>query len=129
MGAVTATGLGVDSLWTAARDGRSGVSHFQLDRYPKQRITRAAHVKDFPAEALLGATAVKTCDRFAQFALVASREALAQAGYDEDARLGHRCGAIIGSGIGGSETTGPTFSDLIALKTRPRAVKIPLRAL
>ena len=73
MGAVTATGLGVDSLWTAARDGRSGVSHFQLDRYPKQRITRAAHVKDFPAEALLGATAVKTCDRFAQFALVASR--------------------------------------------------------
>uniref|UniRef100_UPI003BAD06F1 beta-ketoacyl-[acyl-carrier-protein] synthase family protein n=1 Tax=Stappia sp. TaxID=1870903 RepID=UPI003BAD06F1 len=124
MGAVTATGLGVDSLWTAARDGRSGVSHFKLDRYPKQRITRAAHVKDFPAEALLGATAVKTCDRFAQFALVASREALAQAGYDEDARLGHRCGAIIGSGIGGSETTDDGMYGFYVAGSRPDLLAI-----
>lgn len=124
MGAVTATGLGVDTLWTAARDGHSGVSHFQLERYPRQRITRAAHVRDFSPETLLGPTAVKTCDRFAQFALVAAREALAQAGYPEDAKLGPRCGAIIGSGIGGSATTDEGMHGFYVTGARPDLLTI-----
>jgi nodulation protein E len=104
MGAITAAGHGADVLWQAARDGRSGVSHFQLDRYPRQRITKAAHIADFDPEKHLSPQEVKTTDRFAQLALVAAEEALRQAGVDTSAPLGPRVGAIIGSGIGGSWT-------------------------
>lgn len=124
MGAVTAAGLGVDALWTAARDGRSGVSHFRLERYPKQRITQAAHVADFDAAAHLTPNEVKSCDRFAQFALFAAREALAQAGLADDVRLGTRCGAIIGSGIGGSWTTDDGMHSFYVTGTRPDLLTI-----
>ncbi|WP_425087097.1 beta-ketoacyl-[acyl-carrier-protein] synthase family protein [Stappia sp.] len=105
MGAITAAGRGVESLWTAARDGRSGVSELLFDRYPRQRITKTAHIKDFDPADHLSAQEIKTTDRFAQLALVAAEEALKNAGIDTAAPLGPRTGAIIGSGIGGAWTT------------------------
>ncbi|WP_186389254.1 beta-ketoacyl synthase [Stappia sp. TSB10P1A] len=105
LGAITAAGSGVPALWEAAREGRSGVSDFRLDRYPRQRITRAAHIAGFDPAAHLSEQELKTTDRFAQLALVAAAEALTQAGLDTGAPLGPRFGAIIGSGIGGSWTT------------------------
>ncbi|WP_186395214.1 beta-ketoacyl synthase [Stappia sp. TSB10GB4] len=105
LGAITAAGSGVPALWEAAREGRSGVSDFRLDRYPRQRITRAAHIAGFDPAAHLSEQELKTTDRFAQLALVAAAEALKQAGLDTGAPLGPRFGAIIGSGIGGSWTT------------------------
>lgn len=105
LGAITAAGTGVPALWDAAREGRSGVSDFRLARYPRQRITRAAHIADFDPAAHLSEQELKTTDRFAQLALVAAAEAVSQAGLDTGAPLGPRFGAIIGSGIGGSWTT------------------------
>lgn len=105
LGAITAAGTGVPALWEAAREGRSGVSDFRLDRYPRQRITRAAHIAGFDPAAHLSEQELKTTDRFAQLALVAAAEALKHAGLDTGAPLGPRFGAIIGSGIGGSWTT------------------------
>lgn len=105
LGAITAAGSGVPALWEAAREGRSGVSDFRLDRYPRQRITRAAHIAGFDPAAHLSEQELKTTDRFAQLALVAAAEALKHAGLDTGAPLGPRFGAIIGSGIGGSWTT------------------------
>lgn len=104
LGAITAAGTGVPALWEAAREGRSGVSDFRLDRYPRQRITRAAHIAGFDPAAHLSEQELKTTDRFAQLALVAAAEALKHAGLDTGAPLGPRFGAIIGSGIGGSWT-------------------------
>lgn len=105
LGAITAAGSGVPALWEAAREGRSGVSDFRLERYPRQRITQAAHIAGFDPAAHLSEQELKTTDRFAQLALVAADEALTQAGLDTGAPLGPRFGAIIGSGIGGSWTT------------------------
>lgn len=105
LGAITAAGSGVPALWEAAREGRSGVSDFRLDRYPRQRITRAAHIAGFDPAAHLSEQELKTTDRFAQLALVAADEALKHSGLDTGAPLGPRFGAIIGSGIGGSWTT------------------------
>lgn len=105
LGAITAAGSGVPALWEAAREGRSGVSDFRLERYPRQRITQAAHIAGFDPAAHLSEQELKTTDRFAQLALVAAAEALKHAGLDTGAPLGPRFGAIIGSGIGGSWTT------------------------
>lgn len=118
LGAITAAGSGVPALWEAAREGRSGVSDFRLDRYPRQRITRAAHIAGFDPAAHLSEQELKTTDRFAQLALVAAAEALKQAGLDTGAPLGPRFGAIIGSGIGGSWTTDDGHYSFYVTETR-----------
>lgn len=124
MGAITAAGMGADALWTAARDGRTGVSHFQLDRYPRQRITKAAHIPGFDPQAHLTPQEIKTTDRFAQLALVAAEEALRNAGIDTSEPLGSRVGAIIGSGIGGSWTTDDGHYGFYVTETRPDLMTI-----
>lgn len=104
MGAITAAGKTCDALWEAAREGRSGVSQLQLERFPTQRIKCAAHIPDFDPTGFLNAQELKTTDRFAQFAILAARQALEQAGLDIDEPRGLRTGVIIGSGIGGANT-------------------------
>lgn len=103
MGCVTASGLGVGSLWTAARDGVSAVRPLALPHSPKQRVKAAAHLPDFDAAGLIDDDRLRMIDRFAAFALVAAQEALGQAGLGADP-LGERCGVIVGNGIGGVET-------------------------
>ena len=62
----------------------------------------AGQVDGFDAEASLGRRAAKRMDRFMQFAMVASNEAIADAGLEVgDDGLGDRAGVYVGSGIGG----------------------------
>jgi len=104
MGAVSAAGIGGDALWHAARDGISGVRPIDLPRGEALRVRIAANVPDFDAEALLSAPVPRTAERFAQFAMVAAAEAVAQSGLSADEIGGHRTTAIIGTGIGGANT-------------------------
>lgn len=105
LGAVTALGLGADSLWAATRDGRSGVSEIALPRTVNQLVKRAAHLPGFDAASLLAPEVVRSTDRFAQMAIVASQEAIADAGWDRAQPLGPRAAVLVGSGIGGASTS------------------------
>ena len=105
LGAVTALGLGADSLWAAVRDGRSGVSEIALPRTVNQLVKRAAHLPGFDAASLLAPEVVRSTDRFAQMAIVASQEAIADAGWDRAQPLGPRAAVLVGSGIGGASTS------------------------
>lgn len=105
MGSVTSLGLGVDALWHAARDGRSGVRELALPRTANQLVKKAAHLPDFDASALLPTEVIRTTDRFAQMAVVAAREALVDAGWDMAEPLGSRAAVLVGSGIGGATTS------------------------
>lgn len=105
LGAVTALGLGSERLWDAAREGRSGVRELALPRTTNQLVKKAAHLPDFDAQGHLAAEVVRTTDRFAQMAVVAAREALADAGWDGGQPLGERAAVLVGSGIGGASTS------------------------
>lgn len=105
MGAVTALGLGVDSLWNATREGKSGVRELALPRTSNQQVKRAAHLPDFDAATHLPAETIRLTDRFAQMALVAAREALADARWPASTPLGSRAAVLVGSGIGGATTS------------------------
>lgn len=100
-GAFSALGSGADALWSAARDGRSGVAETLFDRIPDQKVTRAAGIPD----ALLAEHAVhvrpRMQDRVTKFALIAADEAVAQSGLDT---ASDEVGVIVGSGFGGAET-------------------------
>jgi 3-oxoacyl-[acyl-carrier-protein] synthase II len=106
MGAVTPLGLDVPTSWEAMVAGRSGVA--RITQFDPSRLTTtiAAEVKGFDASAVLDRKDQRRNDRYVQYALVASREAMIQAGFPErlEGKLAERTGVIVGTGIGGIRT-------------------------
>jgi 3-oxoacyl-[acyl-carrier-protein] synthase II len=106
MGAVTALGLDTQSTWEGMVAGRSGIGPItQFD--PSRLTTRiAAEVKGFDCSAVLDRKEQRRNDRYVQLALVATREAMEQAGLPGrlEGDLAERTGVIVGTGIGGIRT-------------------------
>ena len=104
LGCVSPLGLNVEDTWSSILAGKSGVApitHFD----PKDFKTRiAAEVKGFDPEADLGRRLARRTDRFSQFALVATEQALQNSSLTVDDSNRDRIGVVIGSGIGGIGT-------------------------
>jgi 3-oxoacyl-[acyl-carrier-protein] synthase II len=104
MGLVVPIGIGVETAWKNACEGKSGIG--RLTRFdPEGFDTRiAAEVKGFNPELYIEKKEVKKMDLFIQYALAAAKEAV------EDSRLsitpenGDRIGVIVGTGLGGLPT-------------------------
>jgi 3-oxoacyl-[acyl-carrier-protein] synthase II len=77
------------------------ITHFDASRH-KTKI--AAEVKGFDGAALFGPRDARKMDRFTQFAMAATLEALEQSGFKADETNRDRVGVIIGTGIGGIGT-------------------------
>ncbi|MCP4573174.1 MAG: beta-ketoacyl-ACP synthase II [bacterium] len=103
IGLVTAVGLNRDSTWEAMKAGKSGVATISSLDTEDFKSTIAAELKDFDPTAVMDPKNARKADRYAQIAVVAAAEAMAQAGepVPEDP---YRAGVIIGSGIGGMLT-------------------------
>jgi 3-oxoacyl-[acyl-carrier-protein] synthase II len=117
LGATTPLGGDVPSTWSAMLAGRSGVRVLTEDWVETLPVHIAAPAAVDPSEQL-ERVEVKRNDRSAQFALIASREAWADAGKPEID--GDRLGVVIGTGIGGVLTLLNNY-DLL-LQKGPRRV-------
>jgi len=107
MGAVSPVGNDVASTWENVVAGRSGVGPITRFDASQYRTTIAAEARAFDPEQHFPARDARRMDPFAQFALVAAREALAEAGLSDEAfaeGLGERTAVLVGSGIGGMTT-------------------------
>ena len=107
VGLLTPVGNGVDATWRALLDGVSGAGPItQFDATPDFDVRFAAEVKGFDPEKYLERKEARRMDRFAQFAIAASQEAMESAGLaNKPADVDFdRMGVIIGSGIGGIAT-------------------------
>ncbi|MGW7575126.1 beta-ketoacyl-[acyl-carrier-protein] synthase family protein [Streptomyces sp. NPDC054765] len=108
IGATTPLGGDSASSWDAMLAGRSGVSTLDQDWAADLPVRIAAQAAVDPSEVLPRAQARKL-DRSAQFALIAAREAWADAGFTakagEDTSVDpDRLGTVVASGIGGVTT-------------------------
>ncbi len=101
LGATTPVGGDVPSTWSALLAGRSGVKVLTDDWVEMLPVHIAARVAVDPAE-VLPVPQRKRMDRSAQFALIAAREAWADAGTPDDEP--ERVGVVLASGIGGVTT-------------------------
>ncbi|GAA1403935.1 MULTISPECIES: beta-ketoacyl-[acyl-carrier-protein] synthase family protein [Oerskovia] len=104
LGATTPLGGDVASTWAAALAGQSGARSLENDWAERYEIpvTFAAQIKVKP-EDVLPRPEIKRMDPSTQYAMIAAREAWADAGSpDVD---GDRLGAVVSSGIGGIWTT------------------------
>jgi len=104
MGAVTPVGNDVPTMWKNVVEGRSGVGKITLFDASDLETQIAAEVKGFDPVALLGAKAARRMDRYTQFALAATQEAVADAGLTFGPGDNERVAVIIGTGIGGMAT-------------------------
>lgn len=104
MGAISAAGLDASALWDAARTGRSCIGPLDLEHARGNRIRIGGAVPDFDPASFLDETVLRTCDRYAQFALGAAVEAIATAGVARADLRNDRTAVIIGSGVGGIGT-------------------------
>jgi 3-oxoacyl-[acyl-carrier-protein] synthase II len=104
MGSINPLGHTVADSWTNAIEGNSGVGPITLLDPSDLRIKIACEVKDFDPKQHLGAREARRRDRFEQFASVASKEAVAQAGFEVEMSEAGRVAVIISTAVGGLET-------------------------
>ncbi|MCR4420721.1 MAG: beta-ketoacyl-ACP synthase II [Clostridia bacterium] len=104
VGVISPVGTGKEKFWEALKAGRSGigpVTRFKADDFPTQI---AGEVKDFDPNNFLEKKDIKRMDRFAQYAVAATKMAVTDSGLDLDHTDRERAGVILGTGIGGTET-------------------------
>ena len=104
LGALTPIGNSLPAYWEGLLSGTSGaapITHFDASRFKTQF---ACEIKDFDPLNFMDRKEARKCDRFAQYALVSTDEAIADAGLDFDQEDRDRIGVIWGAGIGGLET-------------------------
>ena len=106
MGMLTALGNDVASTWEGMVAGRSGLD--LITRFDPSRLQArvAGEVKDFDASGVLDKKDMRRFDRYIQFGLVASRQAMDQAGLPArlDGKEAERTGVILATGLGGVGT-------------------------
>ena len=104
LGTVTSYGNGAEVFWDSLLAGKSGIdtiTSFDISDYPSKIGAEATH---FDASEFMDAKEARRNDRFTQFAVAASRMALADAGVDPETLDSERFGVLVGSGIGGMLT-------------------------
>ena len=104
MGAVTPIGLSKEEFWRSLLEGKSGVSHITRFDTSGFSVRIAAELKNFSPEKFFPPKKVRRLDRYTQFAICASREAVEDSEIDLSKEDTEKIGVIIGSGIGGIET-------------------------
>jgi len=101
LGAVTSLGLDVPTLWANIVEGRSGVAPTEAFDSKDHTSKIASEVRNFDPSQWMERRDAKRLDRFAQFALAAAVEAVADSGIDFQREDRDRVGVIVGTGIGG----------------------------
>ncbi|HEX7357065.1 MAG TPA: beta-ketoacyl-ACP synthase II, partial [Ignavibacteriaceae bacterium] len=104
VGAVTPIGLDVTEFWNGLISGKNGVApitHFDASKFDTQF---AAEVKNFNPDNYFDRKSVKRLDKFSQFALAASVQAIEDSEINLEKIDKDRAGVVYGSGIGGLET-------------------------
>lgn len=105
LGALTPIGNDVDTTWANALAGVSGaapITHFDASKFKTQF---ACEVKGFNAADHFDRKKARTLDLYAQYAMVAAEQAVADSGLENDETLNkNRVGVIVAAGIGGLHT-------------------------
>jgi 3-oxoacyl-[acyl-carrier-protein] synthase II len=117
LGAVTPLGEDVGSTWEGMLAGRSGIGPITLFDSDGYRTRIAGEVSGWEPEKHFDKREVRRLDRFAQFFLVAVRQAMDQAAlsYEETDPEATRAGVVVGAGFGGM---GSFIDEIVTLTER-----------
>jgi 3-oxoacyl-(acyl-carrier-protein) synthase len=104
LGALTPIGNNIAEYWDGLKNGKSGcapITYFDTEKF---KTKFACEIKNFDPLNHFDRKEARKLDRFAQYALVSSDEAILDAGFNLEEVDKFRVGVIWGAGIGGLET-------------------------
>ena len=125
IGVVSAFGDTFGEFWSGVACGQSAIRPMTLAPPGSVRFPNAAEAARFDPAKYFDGKHADFLDRFAQFAVVAAREAIAASGLTFDSQLGPRCAIVTGSSAGGQATKDENFYNLYALNQRVSPLTIP----
>ncbi len=126
VGAICALGRDVPRMWAALREGRSGIARIESVDVSGLRFQNGAEVKGLDPAEHFDPARMDLLDRFAQFAVIAAREAVRDSGVDLTPELRERTAVYTGSSLGGQTTQDAAFVELYQRKSgRVHPLSIP----
>jgi nodulation protein E len=126
VGAICALGHDASQMWAALKDGRSGIARIESLDVSGLRFQNGAEVKGFDPARHFDPSRLDLLDRFAQFAVIAAREALRDSGVELTEPLRERTAVFTGSSLGGQTTEDAAFVELYQRKSdRVHPLSIP----
>ena len=120
LGVVSGLGIGLAPFRQGILSGQDAVDTLTLFDPDSVKSNRVAQVKDYDAANFFTEKQLPFYDRYAQFAAISAREAVANAGLDfTQGDLSERTGILFGTGVGGQETQDQGYQKLY-LENTPR---------
>jgi nodulation protein E len=120
LGIISPLGLDLAANWESLREGRSAIGPIQsvnCDAFAI-RVRNGAEVRGFDASKHFESGREDYIDRFAQFSVVAAREAFRDSGIELTPGMRERCAIVCGSAVGGQMAMEKGFEDLYVTDRR-----------
>jgi nodulation protein E len=114
IGIISALGLNLEENWRSLREGRSGIRPIEGVDFHNLvlRFQNGAQVRGFDATKHFEPGKEDYIDRFAQFSVVAARDAMRDSGLELTPQLREQCAVVCGSAVGGQAAIEVGFEDL-----------------
>jgi nodulation protein E len=126
LGAVTALGADRHGFWDSLREGRSGIGPLTQVDASRLQARNAAEVRGFDPALHFEGRETLWLDRFAQLAMVAAREAVADAGTEWTDELRERTAVVTGCCVGGQSAVEQGYVELFQRgRTRVHPMSVP----
>jgi nodulation protein E len=119
IGVISAIGSNTSEFWASLKAGRSGIAPITIADTSTLRFKNGAEVPGFDAEKYFDPKKAEFLDRFAQFAVIAAREAVSDAHVEWTDALRANTAVVTGACVGGQTTEDRGFVDLYQAN-RPR---------
>lgn len=120
MGALTPLGNDLQSTWNGLKTGQSGAAPITRFDASKFKTQFACELKNFNAEDHIPRKELRKMDLFSAYAIIASREAVAHAGFDLETLNKDRVGVIYASANGGMQTFQEQVTEYVQGDGTPR---------
>lgn len=105
LGAVTPIGNNANDFWKGIKEGKCGIDEITRFDITNFKVKLAAEVKGFNPENYMDKRSARRLDRFCQLAMAAAKEVMEDSKLDVSKIDATRFGVVVGSGIGGLNTT------------------------
>src|SRR6202047_892924 len=125
MGIISPLGLNLADSWKSLREGRPGIGPIQSADCSTLRFQNGAEVRGYEASKHFEGGKDAYIDRFAQFSVIAAREALRDSGVKLTPELRERAAIVCGSAVGGQSALEAGFEHLYFGRGRVHALTIP----
>jgi nodulation protein E len=125
MGVISALGQDCGQFRQSLQDGRSGIGPMELVDRTQFRFQNSAEVSRYSAGDHFENRRADLMDRFAQFAVIAAREAVRSAGVEWTPETSARTAIVTGTAYGGQESSDAAHCDIYLHQKRPNPMAIP----